>query len=453
MFRALSLFSGCGGLDKGFEDLGFDVVAAIDNNQYAVETYNRNMSGPAICLDVQSDLFQGFLKDVGQIDLLIGGFPCQGFSKSGPKRINDPRNDLFHAMVTAASLTRPSVIIAENVDGMKQNYGGSAIATVKSEFAKLGYKGSVRIVDFASYGLAQHRRRAIFVFTQHGDPSNIYPESSHHSEARNGEFKINATLPLFEVSHLAPCRKMSDVLMDFAAIEDPSAEHVFFKDYPLSYEHIIKRIGQGQKLCDVRKASTSVHSWEIPEFFGEVSTKEKDVLEALSVHRRHKKYGDVPNGNPMTPRDLLPLTGMCLEDIEIVFQSLVKKKYLKRKFWGWDLANATFNSGIFKRPLWDSPSPTVLTNFYSPRYFLHPFYDRPFTVREAARLQSFPDSFSFMGLRTDGAAIKEAFRQIGNAVPPLFSMSLAKQVLLHLREYHVDSTRITPEHTFASIAA
>lgn len=90
-----------------------------------------------------------------------------------------------------------------------------------------------------------------------------------------------------------------------------------------------------------------------------------------------------------------------------------------------------FCSGLFKRPTWDEPSPTVLTNFYNPRYFLHPQENRPFSLRECARLQTFPDSFAITGPGS-GTGLIDGYRLIGNAVPPLMSQHLASSVLEYL---------------------
>jgi DNA (cytosine-5)-methyltransferase 1 len=304
MPQVLSLFSGCGGLDKGFEDAGFNIVLAIDNNIHAVETYNRNMHSPAVCIDVETDSFLSVLRDIGKADILIGGFPCQGFSKSGPKQKDDPRNHLFHAMVKAAQQLNPSIIIAENVDGLQQNFGGSAVREIHAEFNGLGYKGVSKIIDFASFGLAQHRRRAIFIFTRDGDPEEAFPRPTHNVKTRNGEFKIDSVHPKFLEAPLLCGNTIAETISDLGIEEESALEHVCFKDYPKDYHLIMSHIGEGQKLCDVRKASTSVHSWQIPEYFGEVSHQEISVLEALSSNRRHKIYGDVPNGNPLTLQDL-----------------------------------------------------------------------------------------------------------------------------------------------------
>jgi len=108
--------------------------------------------------------------------------------------------------------------------------------------------------------------------------------------------------------------------------------------------------------------------------------------------------------------------------------SLLAKNYLKGVEGKYDLKGAMFCSGLFKRPLWDTASPTVLTNFYNPRYFLHPEKNRPFTLRECARLQSFPDNFLLL---EDGGAVDliSGYRLVGNAVPPLVSRAFADAVL------------------------
>jgi DNA (cytosine-5)-methyltransferase 1 len=104
----------------------------------------------------------------------------------------------------------------------------------------------------------------------------------------------------------------------------------------------------------------------------------------------------------------------------------LEKGYLKHKNNGVDLKGAMFCSGLFKRPKWDEPSPTILTNYCNPRYFLHPTEDRPFSLRECARLQGFPDSFIITNL--DSVTLTAGYRLIGNAVPPPLAALLADSV-------------------------
>lgn len=190
-------------------------------------------------------------------------------------------------------------------------------------------------------------------------------------------------------------------------------DHHVTNDWPKKYEAVFNAIKQGQKLCNVRHASTSVYTWEIPEVFGEVKQRERIILETISKYRRHKKYGDIPNGNPLPVDEIERRSG--LSEVKAEIASLISKGYLKEKDGKYDLKGAMFCSGLFKRPVWDEPSPTVLTNFHNPRYFLHPLEDRPFSLRECARLQGFPDTFVFT-CSDSKVDLVSGYRLVGNAV-------------------------------------
>ena len=205
------------------------------------------------------------------------------------------------------------------------------------------------------------------------------------------------------------------------------ADHRVVLKWPKRYDQIIRKIGPCQKLCNVRFAPTSVFTWDIPEVFGKVTKPQIEVLETIGKNRRHKKYGSIPNGNPLAQDIIEGLSG--LPDLTKDLARLVEKGYLKEQDGKYDLKGAMFCSGLFKRPDWEQPSPTILTNFYNPRYFLHPTEDRPFSLRECARLQGFPDSFMFTDSESE-QKLKDGYRLVGNAVPPalakLFGRSVAK---------------------------
>ena len=168
--------------------------------------------------------------------------------------------------------------------------------------------------------------------------------------------------------------------------------HEVLTGWPARYEAIIKAIGPGQKLCNVRHGPESVRTWDIPQAFGPVTAAERDILEAIARNRRHRKYGTIPNGNPLPVPVIEELTGQ--HDLGPVLDGLCQRGFAKALTGGYDLRGGLFCSGQFRRPAWDAPAPTVLTGFGNPRYFLHPLEDRPFSLREAARLQGFPDSSS-----------------------------------------------------------
>ena len=420
----VSLFAGCGGLDVGFRDLGFDLVYACDNDPAAVDCYTRNVDERAHVRDVTTDEFHSDIRDLGRCDVVLGGFPCQGFSKAGPKRKDDARNALYVEMLKAVGSLQPALFIAENVDGISQNFGGAFIKQIKEDFGEIGYEVDHRILDAASFGLPQYRRRVFFVGERKGALKFSWPLPTHDASTRNGDFKIRDSMPLFDgesPSSLKPLSSIGEAIGDLLDLDPSSADHRVTVKWPKKYERVFAAIKEGQKLCNVRHAATSVYTWHIPEVFGPVTERQCLILETIAKHRRHKKYGRIPNGNPIPLDEIERLAG--LHDIEPDIEDLLAKGYLKPKNDGFDLKGAMFCSGLFKRPRWDEPSPTVLTNFHNPRYFLHPLRDRPFSLKECARLQGFDDKFI---VTSDNVTLVDGYRLIGNAVSPLASRKLAE---------------------------
>ena len=136
----VSLFCGCGGLDLGFHEEGFDIVYAADNDPAAISVYRRNIDNNAHVKDVCSADFHSDLRQLPAVDVVLGGFPCQGFSKAGPKRHGDERNFLYLEMKSAVETLRPRIFIAENVDGLSQNFGGSYLRAIVEDFSAVGYR-------------------------------------------------------------------------------------------------------------------------------------------------------------------------------------------------------------------------------------------------------------------------------------------------------------------------
>lgn len=426
--RVVSLFSGCGGLDLGFKEEGFELAYACDNDPIAVEVYRRNVDERAYVRDVTTEQFHREIDEIGYCDVVLGGFPCQGFSKAGPKTESDPRNVLYREMLKTVLTLKPKVFVAENVDGMSQNYGGAFVERIKEDFGNAGYRVESRILQAADYGVPQYRRRILFIGVRKDIRlSFIWPEPKHATPLRNGEFKLQSygSEGAVAVNRTSPPTieyAIGDLLdVEIGAMQD----HVVTDKWPDYYQHVFEAIKPGQKLCNVRRADTSVYTWQIPDAFGKVTSREKVVLETVSKNRRHKRFGNKPNGNPLSLEVIEELSG--LKKVAREVRSLVKKNYLKDYEGRYDLMGAMFCSGLFKRPQWDEPAPTVLTVFDNPRYFLHPIKNRPFSVRECARLQSFPDAFKFCD-GTSNAEKKAAYRLIGNAVPPLLAKLIANAV-------------------------
>lgn len=430
MHRVVSVFSGCGGLDYGFKQAGFQLTYACDNDPAAVDCYARNIDRNVFVRDVRSDEFHADVAELGNCEVVLGGFPCQGFSKAGPKKVDDERNLLYLEMKRVVAKLSPQLFIAENVDGLTQNFRGSYVRRIITDFKDIGYDVDHMLLDAASFGIPQHRRRIFFVGVRDGMIPFKWPISTHHVEPRNGESRVDSNLSLFDVrdnsgpQKLKPCVSIRDAISDLLELDDVSPDHQVTKVWPKQYENIIRRIDEGQKLCNVRHAKSSVYTWRIPEVFGAVTPRETFILETISRNRRHKKYGDVPNGNPLDIEVIQRLSE--LDEIRPDIHALLNKGYLKEVDGKYDLKGAMFCSGLFKRPQWDAPAPTVLTNFHNPRYFLHPKRDRPFSLRECARLQTFPDDFRFV---SENVSLVDGYRLVGNAVPPQLSALFAEEAM------------------------
>ena len=441
----VSLFSGCGGLDIGFRQENFDLIYACDNDPAAVEVYKRNIDRKCYVRDVTSDEFHSDIDKTGYCDVVLGGFPCQGFSKAGPKREEDSRNLLYLEMKSAIQKLQPLIFIAENVDGLSQNFKGKFLEQIVRDFENIGYKVIFRILDSANYGVPQHRRRIFFVGIKDRSLLNDFefPMQTHRSLDRNGESKISRTPDLIdnvEFDYQRNAVTIREAIFDIRDLSIDLPDHRVTNKWSDDYSAIMNRIGEGQKLCNVRFSDTSVYTWDIPEVFGDVNEDEIGILEIIGKNRRHKKYGNIPNGNPLNEETIRQLSN--LEGVKERLHNLVNMGYLKEKNDGYDLKGAIFCSGLFKRSIWDAPSPTVLTNFGNPRYFVHPQRNTPFSLRECARLQGFPDDFVFTV--TDCVKeLEDGYRLVGNAVSPPLGRLFAKSVLKSIGDYHEINDEVT----------
>ncbi|MCK5061857.1 DNA cytosine methyltransferase [Candidatus Parcubacteria bacterium] len=167
-FKVLDLFSGCGGLSYGLESLGFKIILGIDNWDIALKTFKRNHSNSEVFLGDLAILFpkkvdKNFdLKKKG-IDLIVGGPPCQGFSISGKRAIDDPRNKLYKSFVNFVNYFKPKAFIMENVPNLLSMGEGKLKKEIIDDFQSLGYKIYYKILLASDYGVPQNRRRVFFV--------------------------------------------------------------------------------------------------------------------------------------------------------------------------------------------------------------------------------------------------------------------------------------------------
>jgi DNA (cytosine-5)-methyltransferase 1 len=177
----IDLFSGCGGLSKGFEDAGFKVVLGIDNWKDSLDTFQRNHKGAGIiCDDIKNVTGDFILKKSGmkKINVVVGGPPCQGFSLAGKRQHDDERNVLPYEFVRIVKELKPEFFLLENVLGLLSMEGGKVKERLLKKFRDLGY--NVEVKDFYAhhYGVPQMRRRTVFLGNNLGIPVT-FPEPTH----------------------------------------------------------------------------------------------------------------------------------------------------------------------------------------------------------------------------------------------------------------------------------
>lgn len=341
----LDLFSGCGGMSWGLYKAGFQVLGAIDNWPVALRTFAHNHP--------ESTVFDGDIRDLsaeavmadlglelGELDVLVGGPPCQGFSKNVPaayRFLQDPRNQLFRDYMRFVEALMPRVVVMENVAELFNAYGGHVRAEITGWLEELGYSVVVRVVNASQYGVPQKRRRCIFLASRTGR-SPAFPSPTHGaSEAADALFA--STQPLVSA---------------WEAIRD------------LPYLHEGEGAEAMSHTCD---AETEFQRWAragSDVVFNHVARPVRPT--------QRERYASLLPGQAHhdLPAHLRPKSGFSGAygrlDTEMVAPTITR----------W-----VFHPG-------------------SGRYG-HPVEPRIVTMREAARLQSFTDDFEFLGTHNDVA--------------------------------------------------
>lgn len=364
-------------MDAGLSQAGFVISEAYDNDHNAVATYNQNLSGAGINRFIDDNFY---LKDNAEI--VVATPPCQGFSTAGSHKENDPRNDLLNVSCKIIARSKPKLAVLENVAALtnkrNQKYLDQAIQTLKDA----NYHVEIAVLGSEHFNLPQKRRR-VFIFAKRDNAlfhSPNFPEPTRLPKVRD----FIADIPSDADSHcIKPLSKTS------------------------KHARILRKIGPGQKLCNVRGGSASVPTWHIPNVFGITTKKEKAVLFAVQKLRRQIRVRNFGDADPVSPTSVSNFLGYnCESDI----CELINKKFLRKIGNFIDLTH-TYN-GKYRRLDPNGTSPTVDTRFGEVQLFAHPWEDRGLTIREAARLQGFRDSFVFLGDN------RSCYRQVGNAVPP-----------------------------------
>jgi DNA (cytosine-5)-methyltransferase 1 len=364
--RVIDIFCGCGGMSWGMKKLGYEVLLGIDLNEKYTRSYARNFG--------DSKTLNGDIREIsgdeilsrlnlkrGELEFLVGGPPCQGFSKNIPRSarlIESDNNLLVREYLRFADEVYPQNLVIENVAEMKKGFDGQYTDEIFSELHARGYEVISHVFDASEYGVPQRRKRAFFIASRVGKKLSIPPITHALSEV----VKHNKNLDMFS-KPLIPKVSVLDAISDL-----PSLNHTdgtFPGTYPSEPNSDYQTL--------MRKNSNQI------------------------INHTARKMSEIQFKRLSS---LKP--GQGLRDLPAELQT--KGGY----------------SGAYGRLTWDMICPTITRWVFHPGSgrWGHPEDIRTLTLRETARIQSFSDDFIFEGTYTDISG------QLGNAVPPLLMQAV-----------------------------
>lgn len=452
---AIDLFCGAGGCSEGLIQAGFDIVFSSDISDMVELTYRnrheqlglhqgyntwfersdiRDLTGKLIWKRIKNlEWFRnGERKTPKDIDLMIGGPSCQGFSRAGKRDIHDPRNMLFGEYVRVVHEVKPKYIVLENVEGFmdmqfvgykgldikdKNNnvieYGptypdGSVTPDIlRSELKRIGYQTlEPRILNAADYGVPQRRNRVIFIGYRNGQKVPSYPEATVSEDQYVSLADAVGDLIVSTNIRRKVNPELSQYQLESRAGRTPGAD-----GKPISLT--------GEETCTVLPNVSDI----VTERFSLFNQGESGA----NLRKRVKNNGINLNRCKVLVEYCSKLLGMDSEKVISLFKSgevtdeqidiLLTKKNVRQRWAS------------------DQPAATVVS---IPDDYISPWEPRTFSVREMARFQSFDDSFEFLGKRTTGGLLRRVevpqYTQVGNAVPPLLARAVAESIAAVLKD-------------------
>ncbi len=373
---AIDLFSGAGGASLGLVRAGWDLRLAADVDVACSLTHRANLPGEFLTADLRGvggDKVMGVAGILpGQLDLLFAGPPCQGFSIIGSRVVWDKRNNLFKEVLRLASELRPRCVVIENVPGLVTLGKGAYLHAILGGLSAAGYEASCAELLAAQYGAPQMRWRLIIIGWRKdlGIPAGYGFPRPTVGVPEIGDLLPNCTIPPGQLKGFVTTAEAIGDLPPVVAGE----EVTHYVGPPTGPYQKTMRADMNGELSNHYAARLSAAN-----------------LTRLAQIRPGQDWRDLP-------RELLP-PGM---------QRALRKDHTRR----------------YRRMTWDGVPRAVITRFRDPKSgeYTHPEQDRTITIREAARLQGFPDSFVFQGSRTS------QYDQVGNAVPTQLAEAIAAEI-------------------------
>jgi len=307
VLNCIDLFAGAGGISKGFEWAGFEGIAAVENEPTAVTTYEHNFKHPVISGDICKkeikenlyDTIRKYKKEhhINDVDVICGGFPCQGFSMSGYRIVDDSRNSLYREMLEIVNYIKPKFVMMENVVGLRSMLNGKVEEKIIEDYDSIGYKINVTVLNSADYYAPQIRKRVIFIGNRIGK-TNYHPkplvEEKHYLTTKSAiEDLINRPEDK-EFSHV-PTKHSKEMQQRLLAVAEGSS---LYKNYSDAW----KKCPWNQPSCTIKEnhGGVNIH----PVLPRVLTAREMARLQSFPddfLFKGSKKWQLVQIGNAVPP--------------------------------------------------------------------------------------------------------------------------------------------------------
>lgn len=454
VYSVAEFFSGCGGLSRGFSRTNrFNVIFGNDIKEFALKTFKLNHTfNDTIPITLQKDIrlitdselvqiFENLGIGIGELDCLVGGPPCQGFSQmrraetrkdskivrfGGYNMLDeDPRNDLVLRFLEIVAALSPKVVVIENVPQFLSHYHngkkGGIAEQVESVLNDLGYEMDCDVLNAANYGVPQLRERAIIIASRIGKIK--LPEPSHHPAEMLPEPGKGIWVSVADaIADLPSHAPLSDTL---------GGKPGGYKEAPITPFAQLMRTSEAFPYNHVTRSYR------------------KSVLKIIA----HMRQGETWESASARMREIYQ---PILEEALLKGENrddAIKRLDLEGKIIG--AFYKEYYSSAYTRLDWNRPALTITAsaNFLGSGRYTHPELNRGITMREAARLQSFDDAFTFYTSNKDGKETENigiGLDMIGEAVPPLLAQAIAEQILKQLDNCRANTA--IASNTFQSLA-